>query len=147
MVDFTNILDPSAMYELASSQAYDYWITLGINLVLSTIVGGILLAIVLEVFSRKFNEPVSAGNAFLAVLVVNIINLVGVMGLLIPFTSAIPLSTIIVPLLVWIGVIKLFFGELSFMHAAVIGIVFFAVTLFAVPALVGMLGGFIPSFG
>ena len=83
MVEFpSNFLDLNAIYGLASSQSYTYWIGLGINIILSTIIGGIILIVVLEIFSKAFKEPVKPANAFLAVLVVSIINNIGIMFLL-----------------------------------------------------------------
>jgi hypothetical protein len=140
-------LDLSAIYNLATSSTYDYWIMLGVNLIISTIVGGIVLLIVLEVFSKKFGERVSPMNAFIVVLLVNVINLIGLMGILLPFVAAIPYGSIILPLLVWIVFIKIFFGELSFLHVVIIAVVFFALTILVVPALVSLITPFIPSFG
>ena len=78
MVDFpTNFLDLNAIYGVATSQSYTYWIGLGINIILSTIIGGIILIIILEAFSKVFKEPIKPGNAFIAVLVVSVINMFG----------------------------------------------------------------------
>ncbi len=148
MVDFpTNFLDLNAIYGMATSQSYNYWIGLGINIILSTIIGGIILIIILEVFSKAFKEPVKPGNAFIAVLVVSIINMFVVMGLLLPYIVSIPFIGIILPLLIWIILIKAFFGELSIVHAIVVGIIFFLITLFVLPYLTGFVIGFIPIFG
>ena len=111
------------------------------------IIGGIILIVVLEIFSKAFKEPVKPANAFLAVLVVSIINNIGIMGLLMPYLGAIPYVLIILPALIWIIMIKAFFGELSIIHAIVVGIIFYAITLIALPMLTGFVMGFIPSFG
>jgi hypothetical protein len=140
-------LDLNAIYNLATSSTYDYWIMLGVNLIISTIVGGIVLLIILEIFSKKFGERVSPTNAFIVVLLVNIINLIGLMGILLPFVAAIPFGSVILPLLVWIVFIKVFFGDLSLLHVLIIAVVFFALTIMVVPVLANMVTPLIPSFG
>jgi hypothetical protein len=148
MVEFpSNFLDLNAIYGLASSQSYTYWIGIGVNILLSTIIGGIILIVILEIFSKAFKEPVKPANAFIAVLVVNLINMIGIMGLLLPYIIGVPYLAVILPLLIWIGMIKAFFGELSILHALIIGVIFFLITLFALPMLTGMVMVYIPSFG
>jgi len=148
MVEFLNFpFDLSAVYNFATSNTFDFWISIGINLILSTIVGGIILVIILEVFSHRFGESVNPENAFLFVLVVNIINIVGLMGLLLPYVAAIPFAELILPALVWIGLFKIFFSGLSIFHTIIIGIVFYAITIMAVPIMVAYLGNLIPAFG
>ncbi len=148
MVDFpSSFMDLQSVYGLATSQSYTYWIGLGINLIISTIIGGIILIIVLEAFSKAFKEPVKPANAFIAVLVVNIINLIGVMGLLLPYLGAIPYLSMILPLLIWIVMVKAFFGELSILHAVGVGIIFYIITIFVLPIVVGYVMVFVPSFG
>jgi hypothetical protein len=147
MVEFpSNFFDLEAIFGLATSQSYTYWIGLGINIVLSTIIGGIVLRVILEIFSKAFKEPVKPGNAFLAVLVVNLINMIVVMGFLLPYIAPIPYLLMILPLIVWILLIKAFFGELSILHAIAVGIIFYLISFFALPLLTGFVMGFIPSF-
>lgn len=148
MVEFpSNFFDLEAIYGLATSQAYTYWIGLAINIILATIIGGIVLIVILEIFSKKFKEPVKPGNAFLAVLVVSLINMIGIMGFLLPYIAPVPYLLMILPLLIWILLIKAFFGELSILHAVVVGIIFYLITIFAMPYLTSIIAGFIPSFG
>lgn len=148
MVEFpSNFFDLEAIYGLATSQAYTYWIGLAINLILATIIGGIVLIVILEIFSKKFKEPVRPGNAFLAVLVVNLITNLGIMGFLLPYIAPVPYLLMILPLLIWILLIKAFFGELSILHAVAVGIIFYLISFFALPLLTGVVMGFIPSFG
>ena len=148
MVDsLNNLIDLNAIYNLATSSTYDYWIMLGVNLIVSTIVGGIVLLVLLEVMSKKFGERVSPTNAFIVVLLVNIINLIGLMGFLLPLVAAIPMGSIILPLLVWIVFIKIFFSELSIPHVIIVSVIFFAMTILVVPMIVSMITPFIPSFG
>ncbi|RLF26120.1 MAG: hypothetical protein DRN05_07480, partial [Thermoplasmata archaeon] len=125
------------MLDLATSQSYGYWISLGINFILSTIVGGILLVIIVEIFSHKFGESVKPANSFLVVLVANLINFFGIMGLLVSFLAVIPFIGIILPVVVWIVLIKAFFGEMAMLHAAIVGVVFFVLTIFVIPSVIG----------
>jgi hypothetical protein len=122
-------------------------ITLAINIILSTIVGGIVLLLLVEVVGKKFSEEVNPINAFLVVLIINLINLLGVMGILIGILSFVPFLPMILPVLIWIAMIKLFFKEMSFSHAVIVGVIGFALSIFLVPYIVGMAMGFIPSFG
>jgi len=121
-------------------------ITLAINLILSTIIGGVVLLILVEVFGKKFKENVHPANAFLVVLIINIVNLLGIMALISPFISFIPMVTWIAPALIWIILIKLFFKEMKFTHAILVGIVGFVLSMFLIPYLVGMASGFVPVF-
>ena len=147
MVEFPNFLDPSALYTTATSAGFDYWIGLGVNLIVSTIIGGIVLMVILEMFSHKFGENINPANAFVVVLIANVVNIFGVMGILLSFVPALGAVSLILPLLVWIILIKGFFGELSFLHAAVVGVVFFVITILLLPMLTSYVAVFIPSFG
>ena len=121
-------------------------ITLAINLILSTIIGGIVLLILVEIFEMKFKEKVKLVNAFLVVLVINVINLLGVTALILPYISFIPYLAVILPALIWIVLIKMFFREMKLSHALMVGVVGYFISLFVVPYLVGMAVGFMPGF-
>lgn len=121
-------------------------IMLAINLILSTIIGGVVLLILVEVFGKKFKEKVHPANAFLVVLIINIINLVGVTALIMPYISFVPFLGVILPALIWIILIKLFFKEMKFTHAVLVGIIGFALSMLLIPYLVKMASGFVPAF-
>ena len=121
-------------------------IMLAINLILSTIIGGVVLLVLVEVFGKKFKEKVHPANAFLVVLIINIVNLLGIMALISPFISFIPMVTWIAPALIWIILIKLFFKEMKFTHAILVGIVGFVLSIFLIPSLIGMASSFVPAF-
>ncbi len=146
-MEIPNFLDPSLLYSTATSHGFEHWIGLGITLIISTIIGGIILMVILEVFSHKFGEGVKPANAFLVVLITNIINLFGIMGILVSIVPAIGMISLILPVLVWIALIKGFFGELSFAHATIIGILLYVVTIIILPTLTSYVAAFIPSFG
>jgi len=131
-----------AILNLASGTGWTAWINMGILLIMNTIVGGIVIAIVLAVLNRVLGESMEIPRGFLMVLIINIINMLGIMGLMAVF----PLAGLILPVLVWIILAKAFFRELSITHAVIVGVVGYAVTVFIVPILVEAVAGFIPSF-
>jgi hypothetical protein len=138
MVDFLNIpFDLNSVAQLASANAMGFWVTIIINLVISTVVGGILLIIVLGVFNRIYGEMLDYKKAFLVVLIANIINLPIIVGLLSPFISVVPYIGLFLPLIIWVLLLKIFFEDMSFLHALFVGVVFFVLTMVAVPYLVG----------
>lgn len=132
--------DLSNIFSIATSNSYTYWLTVGINIILSTIVGGIILIIILSVFSRKFGEAVRYQNAFLVALIINLVNIFAV-GFL---STLIPYGFIVGSLVVWIVLVKAFFNELSFLHSMLIGAIGFVVALFIIPQIVSAIGGFLP---
>ena len=122
-------------------------IGLATNLILSTIVGGIVILIVVEIFAKKFAEEANPMHAFLLALVVNIINLPIIMGLLYTFVTAIPflgVLTGLLPVIIWIVLTKLLFKDLHMLHVLIIAVLCYALSIFLIPALVGMVAGFIP---
>lgn len=122
-------------------------ITLAINIILSTIIGGIVLLILATVIGKKFSEEIHPANAFLVVLIINLINILGVLAFITPMISFIPFLPVILPVLIWVVLIKVFFGELNFLHAVILGVAGYFLSIFLIPILVGMTSGFIPSFG
>jgi hypothetical protein len=64
-----------------------------------------------------------------------------------PYISFIPFLGMILPALIWIVLIKLFFKEMKFSHALMVGIIGYVLSMFLIPVLVGMASGFVPSFG
>jgi hypothetical protein len=138
-----NLLDPMSIFSFASTGTASGWISLGINLILSTLVAGIALIVLAEVFSHFFKESIKPQNAFLVSLIGNIIiTVVFMFG----FVSFIPMSTIIVPLLIWFLLTKVFFSEMNILHAFLVALVFFFITILVIPTIVGIVSGFIPSF-
>jgi hypothetical protein len=122
-------------------------ITLAINIIVSTIIGGIVLLVLVEIIGKKFSEEVHPVNAFLVVLIINLINLLGVLAFVTPLISFIPFLPVILPVVVWIILIKLFFREMSITHAILVGVIGWLLSTFLIPYFVGIASGFIPSFG
>ena len=144
MADFINIpFDLGSVAAMASTDAMGLWVSIIINLVISTIVGGIVLIIVLGVFNRIYGEMLDYKRAFLVVLIANLINFIGIAGLLSSVLGGIPLIGIILPVLIWVVLLKVFFEDMSFLHTLIVGVVFFAITLLAIPYLIGYVTGLI----
>jgi len=117
------------------------------NLILSTIVGGIVILIVVEILAKKFSEEVNPMHAFLLALCINIINLPIIMGLLYSFLSYIPLLGLIagfLPIIIWIVLTKLFFKDLSILPVLIIAVLGYLLSIFLIPMLVNMVAGYIP---
>jgi hypothetical protein len=117
------------------------------NLILSTIVGGIVILIVAEILSKKFSQDVNPLHAFMLALSVNIINIPIVMGLLYSVLSYIPLMGLVagfLPLIIWIVLTKLFFRDMSILPVLIIAVLGYGLTMFLVPMLVNIVAGFIP---
>ncbi len=144
MADFLNIpFDLNSVGQMASTNATGLWINIIISMVLSTVVGGVLLIVVLGFFNRIYGEMLDYKRAFLVVLIVNVLNFVGVVGILSPFIGGIPFIGLILPLVIWVVLLKVFFEDMSFLHAIIVGAVFFALTIIAIPYLVAMAGSYI----
>lgn len=118
-----------------------------INLILSTIVGGIVILVIIMLFAKKFGEQVSPLNAFILAFIVSLINLFGVVGILGSLLMMIPfggLITMLLPILVWVVLVKVFFREMSLLHVLIISVICYFVSIYLVPMLVGTVAGFIP---
>ncbi|UCD03434.1 MAG: hypothetical protein JSV63_02275 [Candidatus Aenigmatarchaeota archaeon] len=118
------------------------------GLILSTIVGGIVILIIVEILARRFNTQIRPLNAFILAFVVSLINLFGVVALLGGFLAAVPMGSIIVlvlPVLVWIVLVKLFFRDLSLLPVLIIGVVGYFVSIYIVPILVNIVAGWLPT--
>jgi hypothetical protein len=119
-----------------------------VNLIASTLVGGIVFLLVVWVFTRAFSEEARIGRAFLVVLVINIINLFGILALLTPYLMGIPFAgylMLALPLLIWIGLVKAFFSGMEIKHIIVIGIVGYALSILVFPWVTGLVIGYIPA--
>jgi len=123
-------------------------IGLAINILLSTLIGGIVLLVLVEIIGKKFSEKINPINAFLAMLVINIINFLGILGFLTPYISGIPFLYMILPVVVWIVLMKVFFRDMKIMHAVLVGIIGYFLSIFVIPMIVGMaMGFFVPVTG
>ena len=120
-------------------------INLAVNIILSTIVGGIILVFVVGIISKGSSERVSYMNAFLLVLIINIINFLGIIYFLQPYLEFIPYISLLLPVLVWIGLVKVMFGEMKIIHVLIVAVIGYAISILVVPTLVGILWDYIPS--
>lgn len=129
--------------EAISMGGFEYWITLGINVILTTIASGIVLMVVVGIISKKYNEDIEFGNTFLMALVVNIITFFGIMGMLgmfLPF----PFISIFLPLIVWIVLAKFFFSEMSIAHVLMVAVLGYVLSVFFVPPLAMIIRNMLP---
>jgi hypothetical protein len=123
-------------------------VSLGVNIFLSTIIGGLVILIIVEVFSKKFSKAVNPMHAFLVSLVASVINLLGIISVLGAFVGSLPLAGMIVmllPVIVWVAMIKLFFTHFSITHSLIIGVICYLISIYLIPGLVYTAGTFIPS--
>lgn len=116
-------------------------ITLGLNIILSTLIGGIVFLIVVKLISKSFHENAKSWHAFVVVFVINLINMFGLINL-VPVISAAP--AFVIQVIIWIVLSKLAFMDLSFKHAIVVGIVGFIVSMLILPYLVGIASYYLP---
>jgi len=122
-------------------------IGLATNLILSTIVGGIVILVVVEIFAKKFAEDVNPMHAFLLVLVISLINIFGIVPILGSFLAIIPFAGILImllPVLVWIVLMKLFFRDMEMLHILIISVLCYFLSIYVIPSLVAIVSGFIP---
>jgi len=119
------------------------WMSVGMNLILSTIVGGIVLMVLLFIVGKVTKQTLKYQNAFLLVLIMGLIGAFGgVLGFF-SLISFIPMSGLLVTLVIWILLTKVFFSELSLPHALIVGVVGYGLYTFLVPAITNMFIGFV----
>lgn len=117
------------------------------NIILSTIVGGVLFLILVEIFAKKSSADVQITHAFLLALAINIINIPIVMGLIYTFVSFIPFLGLIsafLPIIIWIVLTKFLFKDLGMLHVLIISVIGYVLTIYLLPSLVNIVAGFIP---
>ena len=135
-----------AVFNLAAGQGFGSWINMGINLIASTLIGGIVLILILETFGKAWHEKVPIGRAFFVILVINLITQFGIVGLIASLVAGLAAFALVVNLLLWIGLIKLFVSAMKILHATIIGIVGYAVALIIIPIILGIVLGLVPAF-
>ncbi|MBN2101892.1 MAG: hypothetical protein JW716_03410 [Candidatus Aenigmarchaeota archaeon] len=119
-------------------------IGMAVNIILSTIVMGIVIIVLTKIIARGPDEDIAPTHAFMLALLINIINMPIFSGLIYGYIAFIPLIGIIFPLIVWILGIKLFFKDVHMMHAIIIGVIGFVLSLLVIPTIIELLAGFIP---
>jgi hypothetical protein len=50
----------------------------------------------------------------------------------------------VLPLVVWFLLIKIFFSEMNILHAFLVSVIFFVLSMLVIPYLVSLVAGFIP---
>jgi hypothetical protein len=130
MADFQlpGILDPFA--SMAMSESALGWISMGIHLIVATIVGGIILLVILKILESVWGEDYNIAHAFVIALVINVANIfIGFVSS--PFAS-IPFAATIINIVVWALIIKMFLREMEWMKVLITAFAgFFLTTLIA----------------
>ena len=129
-----------SVLSLATSQN---WIALGINLLLTTVIGGIVIVILLSILGRVWRQQVKIQNAFIMVFVITAINYFGVLALLAGYAGG---FSLIIPLIIWILLSKAFFSQLAWKQTLIVGVVGYALSIFLIPTLLGAASSYIPVF-
>jgi hypothetical protein len=122
---------------------------LGINILVSTIVGGIVILLIVEIFAKRYANHVKPINAFLLTFIASMINILGIMALLGGMVASFPMGSFIsmlLPVFVWVILIKVLFKQFTMKHALMVGVVCYLLNIFLIPALVNMASGFVPVF-
>jgi len=122
-------------------------IGLGVSIILDTVISGIMILIIVEIFAKKYKEGVKPSHAFIVSLVITIINILGIVPLLGGMLTTLPFAAILVmvlPIIVWIVVVKLSFKELKISHVAIISVVCYLLSIYVIPMVMGMVAGMIP---
>jgi hypothetical protein len=142
MADFSlpGLLEPFANIATASSAGE--WISLGIYFIVSIIASGIILAILLKILGSVWGEEYDLGRAFIIALIISVINFFG-MGLIGPYISFLPPQ--IFPAIIWIVLIKLFIGAISWPRAIIAGAIGFVLSIVVAPMISGLIVGILSS--
>ncbi len=117
------------------------------NVLLSTIVSGIVILIIVEIFAKKTSASVNPLHAFGVSLVISLINMFGVIALLGAFVAVLPFAGIIgmlLPVLVWLIILKLFFKDMGLGYILIISVICYLLSIFLIPSLVVMASGIVP---
>ena len=123
------------------------WTGLLINLIISTLVGGLVFFIVVKLIASKLGDNVGLTRVFLAVFVINLISLPIIWGLTISAITVIPFVGIIFPLLpflIWLLVVKVSFGDMAWSHVFIVTIIGYVLSIYVVPTLVWSIRGLLP---
>ena len=118
-----------------------------VNLVISTLVGGVVFLIVAKLIASKLGDAISIPKVFLAVFIINLISLPLIWGLTVQGIAAIPFAGFIfpfLPFLIWLLVVKLVFREMSISHALLIAVIGYILSIYVVPTLVWSIRGVLP---
>lgn len=115
-----------------------------VNLIISTIVGGIAFLIVAKLLGRPLNEDVGLTKPFIIIFIINIINMLGLMEFVYPVLSMIPFGGIVallLPAIIWVALVKMFIPGTTILHALIIGVLGWVLSIFILPMLLGLVLG------
>jgi hypothetical protein len=135
--------DLISLSQVADESSLGYWVSLGIDLVIATIIGGFVLIAVLAFFNKIYGQLIDYKNAFLVTLTANTINMLFLPYVMDNYLQSIPFIGIIAPILIWLLLVRGVFEEITFMHAFLVSIVFYVLTIVAIPFLTGTVKAYI----
>lgn len=115
-----------------------------ISLLVSTVAGGIIFLIVVELIAKKLHDRISIPRVFLAVFIINIATLPIIFGVTSQALGWLPFASAILPFLpfiVWLAVIELLFKDIPISHSFILSLVGYILSILVVPAAVIALRG------
>jgi hypothetical protein len=130
------VLDSFANLALAGS-AGD-WISLGVYLIVSILVSGIILVVLLKILGMVWGDTYDVGRGFIVAIIISLINFFG-MGFIGPFLGPVPPQ--LVSAVIWIVLIKLFITEMPITKAIIAGAIGFVLSIVIAPLLTGLIVG------
>ena len=108
------LLDPVA--STAMSQTISGWIFMGVGVLVYTLAGGIVLAILLKIMGSVWGEEYDLGKAFIISLLASLASFaIGIIGF-----AMIPSP--ILPVIIWILLVRLFYRDMGWLKVLIAGI-------------------------
>ncbi|HDD45895.1 MAG TPA: hypothetical protein ENG42_00320 [Candidatus Aenigmarchaeota archaeon] len=119
-------------------------ISIGINILVSTIITGIVILILAYILTRSSGGEINPINVFIIALITSIINATPVLSFFASLLPAVPFLHLLLPLVLWILLLKLFIRDMELVHVLILALVCYIFTSFLLPLITPMLMGFIP---
>jgi len=139
MAGFNIIPDLTEFNNLANLQGAEYWLSLGINLIIATIVGGIVLILVMVIYNKRYGGATQPGKIFFVVLIINFLTFFGLLGAVLPVIAMVPFGGLILPWIIWVIVLTLAFPDTHFLHNIILGLIFVLLTVTLVSSIVSLI--------
>lgn len=117
------------------------------SLLVSTIAGGIVFLIVVELIAKKLHDKIGVFRVFLSVFIINIITLPIIWGLSVQTIASIPFASLIIPFLpflVWLVVIETLFKDMQFSHSFILSIIGYVLSIFVIPTVMIIVRSLLP---
>ncbi len=118
-----------------------------ISLLVSTLAGGIVFLLVVELLAKKLHDRISVMRVFLAVFIINVISLPLVWGMSVQAIASLPFASAILPfapLLIWFIVVELLFKDIAVSHSFIISIIGYILSILIIPTVSIVLRSLLP---